>query len=75
MSLGATIAGRQSDYSPSRKPIVLSIEGGEPIPFDGTPERRSDESQDDRHDRHAFAKSRASSPDTCTSANETDGSF
>ncbi|KAF7396268.1 hypothetical protein HZH66_007130 [Vespula vulgaris] len=72
MSLGATIAGRQSDYSPSRKPIVLSIEGGEPIPFDGTPERRSDESQDDRHDRHAFAKSRASSPDTCTSANETD---
>ncbi|KAL2722417.1 hypothetical protein V1478_009280 [Vespula squamosa] len=72
MSLGATIAGRQSDYSPSRKPIVLSIEGGEPIPFDGTPERRTDESQNDRHDRHAFAKSRPSSSGTCTSGNETD---
>ncbi|KAI4501016.1 hypothetical protein M0802_003819 [Mischocyttarus mexicanus] len=68
MSLGTTITGRQTDYSPSRKPIVpSSIERVEPITFDGTPERISDESQDDRPDRHAFAKSRPSSSNTCTS--------
>ncbi|KAI4485313.1 hypothetical protein M0804_006818 [Polistes exclamans] len=67
MSLGATITGRLLDYSPSRKPIVPSIEREKPITFDGNPERLSDESQDDRPDRHAFAKSRPSSANTCTS--------